>query len=220
MTYVVRLRTFTLLFLLLACSRPAVSAGNSRTEPTPVVIVPGDGSSVLEARLRGKTSKHFYCARHSTWFRLWLNPLDLISPAINCWAENIQLVYDRETQRYHNPEGVETRTPGWGTLEGLNLDKSIPFGLSNPWEMLIRKLQGYGYVSGISLRAAPYDFRYAISRDYIQRLKDLIEQTVGLNGGRRVALVSHSMGCLYTLKFLNTMSASWKERFIQHWIPV
>ena len=208
------------IFLLCFCASTSAHSLAQPTQGFPVVIIPGDGSSVLEARLTGKTSKHFYCARHSSWFRLWLNALSLTPPAINCWAENIQLEYEAKSGTYHNRPGVETRTPGWGTLEGLNLDKDIPFELSNPWEQLICKLKRFGYVPGHSLRAAPYDFRFAIGPEYIQRLQKLVEETFLLNGGRRVVLVSHSMGCLYTLKFLNTLDAKWKAKYVEHWIPV
>lgn len=50
-------------------------------------------------------------------------------------------------------------------------------------------------------------------------MKSLVEDTFN-NQGSKVALVSHSMGCLYTLHFLNTMTQEWKDNHILIWVPM
>jgi hypothetical protein len=45
-------------------------------------------------------------------------------------------------------------------------------------------------------------------------LKNLVERAYVTNGNTRVVLLSHSMGCLFTLKFLNTMSQAWKDKCV------
>jgi len=62
---------------------------------SPVLILPGDGSNSLEAKLTGKKNlRHFYCSSNSDWYKLWLDIKYLIPGAIDCWSDNIKLVYD------------------------------------------------------------------------------------------------------------------------------
>ena len=56
--------------------------------------------------------------------------------------------------------------------------------------------------------------------EYFIRLKDLIEETYSLNGGRRIVLIGHSMGNNYLLYFLNNQSRDWKEKYIVTYISL
>lgn len=41
---------------------------------TPLVIVPGDGGSQLQARINKSSTPHFWCEKtSSSWFDLWLS---------------------------------------------------------------------------------------------------------------------------------------------------
>ena len=58
-----------------------------------------------------------------------------------------------------NAPGVYTRSPGFGgtdTVEYLDTDHVIKY-----MAPLVQALASWGYVRGVSVRAAPYDFRYA-----------------------------------------------------------
>jgi len=79
-----------------------------------------------------------------------------------------------------------------------------------------------GYVRGVSLRGAPYDFRYAPHSQafYFTRLRQLVEETWALNGRRRVVLLAHSMGGLYAAYFLARQPADWKDRYVEALITV
>lgn len=50
---------------------------------------------------------------------------------------------------------------------------------------------------------------------YVKQLVTLVEDTSLMNGGNRVVLISHSMGCLYTLYMLNKQPQAWKDRYIR-----
>ena len=50
-------------------------------------------------------------------------------------------------------------------------------------------------------------------------MTNLVEHTYELNDQNRITLLSHSMGCLYTLWFLNQKSEDWKNTYILQWIP-
>ena len=51
-------------------------------------------------------------------------------------------------------------------------------------------------------------------------MTNLIEETYECNDNSRVTVLSHSLGCLYTLWFLNQKSQEWKDKFILNWIPI
>ena len=52
-----------------------------------------------------------------------------------------------------------------------------------------------GYVRGVNLRAAPYDFRYAanspVGQLYLKNLRALIEETYTANGKQKVNILAH-----------------------------
>jgi lysophospholipase-3 len=81
------------------------------------------------------------------------------------------------------------------------------------------RLVSEGLVRGTSLRGAPYDFRYTPTDEWRTNMKALVEETYTLNKNTKVVLVTHSMGCIYTLNFLNTMTQEWKDTYIQLWVP-
>ena len=78
---------------------------------------------------------------------------------------------------------------------------------------------GAGGVRNVTIRGTPYDFRFAPSDTYKNELTKLVEETYITNNNSPVTLLSHSMGCLYTLWFLNQKSAEWKDQYILRWIP-
>jgi len=80
----------------------------------------------------------------------------------------------------------------------------------------------HGYERGLSVRGAPYDFRYAphSQPSYFADLRRLVEDTWTLNDGRKVVLLAHSMGGLYAAYFLSRQPAVWKDRFIETLVTV
>merc|ERR1711871_524520 len=194
-------------------------AGDGRVKEqrsaSPVIIVPGTAGSQLEARLDKPSVRHFYCSRKSDWYTLWLSVTNLVPPAVNCWCDNIRLLWNSNQHTYSNNLGVSTRTPGWGDTATVEyLDPSLKAGDSAYFHALVNALVTRGgLVRNISVRAAPYDFRRAPnavadgeSQTWVDKMVQLVEDTYHANGGERVALVSHSMGCLFTLHLLNTQS--------------
>jgi len=103
------------------------------------------------------------------------------------------------------------------------LDPALPFHISDVFRTMVQGFVSSGLERNVTLRGAPYDFRYAPSSpqgaQYIQDLQGLIEQT-SYASGSRVSIVSHSMGCLQTLYLLNQQSQAWKDKFIEKWIPL
>lgn len=70
-----------------------ISLAHGWSEPssdrlTPVIMLPGDGGSRLQARLNRTDVVHHFCERRSTdWFDLWVNLSLLVPFALDCWLE-------------------------------------------------------------------------------------------------------------------------------------
>ncbi|XP_046386151.1 phospholipase A2 group XV-like [Ischnura elegans] len=198
-------------FGLLTCKREA-EIGH------PVILVPGDGGSQLEAKLNKSSVVHYLCAKTTDdYFDLWLN-LELLVPlVIDCWVDNMKLIYDEKTRTTSNSPGVDIRVPGFGntsTVEWLDPSQASP---SAYFKMIANELVGFGYERGTSIRGAPYDFRKGPHEqtDYFTRMKSLVEETYNDNGKKSVVLLTHSMGGVMALRFLQLQTQTWKDKYIR-----
>lgn len=55
---------------------------------SPIILMPGDGGSRLQAKLNRTDVVHHYCERRSNdWFDLWVNLSLLVPFALDCWVE-------------------------------------------------------------------------------------------------------------------------------------
>ncbi|KAK9294345.1 hypothetical protein QLX08_011015 [Tetragonisca angustula] len=185
---------------------------------SPVIFVPGDGGSQVEAKLNKTSVVHYLCEKVSTeYFNIWLN-LELLVPVIiDCWIDNMKLIYDNVTRTTRNQNGVDIRIPGWGdpfVVEYLDPSKASPGSyFKDIGNMLVNEL---GYIRNHSIRGAPYDFRKAPNENeiFFNKLKDLIEETYDNNNQTPVTLLAHSMGGPMTLIFLQRQSQKWKDKYI------
>jgi lysophospholipase-3 len=94
-------------------------------------------------------------------------------------------------------------------------------------EGLVDALKGVGYRDGANLFlfGAPYDFRHApaapgmaskVFSDFSSRFKLLVERASVRNGNKPVILVTHSMGGLFTMVFLDRSPLAWRRRYVKH----
>ncbi|PIA29464.1 hypothetical protein AQUCO_06000071v1 [Aquilegia coerulea] len=93
----------------------------------------------------------------------------------------------------------------------------------------IKSLELQGYRDGENLYGAPYDFRYGLApeghpsfvgTEYLQNLKKLIEKASASNGGKPVIILSHSLGGLFALQLFNRNSATWRQKYIKHFMAL
>mmetsp|Transcript_1267 Transcript_1267/g.3662 ORF Transcript_1267/g.3662 Transcript_1267/m.3662 type:complete len:488 (-) Transcript_1267:99-1562(-) len=197
--------------------------------PSPIVLIPGDGGSALEAKYDIKTPRpHWWCRKSSKgkWERLWIPKLTDLAPLnIACWTQKVQLHYDLNATTIvpKNAPGVEVRTvPG---KEGLNLvphDKS-----ANVYDALVQSFERDTDADGPGdgVYVATYDFRLAPTgndRDdaIFQNIQNTVEQAFEENEGTPVVLVTHSMGALWTHYFLTHMPCEWKKKYVHAWVPI
>ena len=80
----------------------------------------------------------------------------------------------------------------------------------------------WGYRRRISIRGAPYDFRIAPHNQpqYMDNMKQLVEETYRINGMKKVTLMSHSMGGLFMIYFLRLQTQAWKDQYISNVISL
>ncbi len=64
---------------------------------------------------------------------------------IDCWSDNIKLIYNEEKDEFTNNIGVETRVPYFGSTEGIEfLDRKLK-SASKVWKDLFDELTKHGY---------------------------------------------------------------------------
>ncbi|XP_053606433.1 phospholipase A2 group XV-like [Plodia interpunctella] len=189
---------------------------------SPVILIPGDGGSRLEAKLNRTTVVHYICGKISDYFNIWLN-LELLVPiVIDCWVDNTRLEYDNVTRTTRNPPGVEIKVPGWGdpeTVEWIDPSHESPGAYFNSIADALVKI---GYVRNVSIRGAPYDFRKAPNEngEFFIKLKTLVEEAYTTNNKTAVTLLVHSMGGSMALHFLRLQTQAWKDQYIRRLVSL
>ncbi|KAJ8729125.1 hypothetical protein PYW08_000706 [Mythimna loreyi] len=190
---------------------------------SPVILIPGDGGSQLEARLNKTSVVHYICAKTSPdYFNIWLN-LELLVPfVIDCWVDNLKLEYDNVTRTTRGPAGVDIRIPGWGGPEPVEwLDPSHQSSGAY-FNTIADSLVKLGYTRNVSILGAPYDFRKAPNENqhFFTDLKTLVETTYATNNKSSVTLLVHSMGGLMAMHFLRLQPQKWKDQYIKRLISL
>lgn len=208
----------------------------------PVVLVPGDGGAQLEAKLNKTNVVHYICEKTSDYFNIWLNMELLVPVVIDCWVDNIKLIYDNVTRKTHDAPGVDVRVPGFGSSETVEWLDPSHASTGAYFKDIGNILVTLGHVRNITIKGAPYDFRKAPSeccgiflnyfvkvthwkipvvlladenQDYFVKLKQLVEDTYTENENKSVMLIAHSMGGPMSLYFLNQQAQDWKDKYIK-----
>jgi len=213
---------FAWLFFSTECRSLKCSPGKPCSDRTPVIIIPGDLGNQLEAKLDKPSVVHYICYKKTNdYFTLWLN-LELLMPvAIDCWIDNMRLIYNHTTHTSDAPEGVDIRVPGFGETETLEYLDPGKHSVGMYFFSIVQGLVNEGYVKGDDIRGAPYDWRKAPNENkaYFLALQQMIEE-MAERAGRPVALIAHSMGNVYTLYFLNHQPQAWKDKYIRTFIAL
>lgn len=198
---------------------------NKGPKLSPVILVPGDGGSRLDAKLDKDSVPHYICSKKTKdFFNVWLD-MELLAPIIiDCWIDNVRLNYDNVTRTTSNQPGVETRVPGWGDPDMVEYldpgDKylSVTYYFKYIGDALVQN----GYVRNVSIRGAPYDFRKGPNENgqFFTDMQSLVEETYTTNENTPVTLLCHSMGCPMTLVFLHQQTADWKAKYIARMVSI
>ncbi|KAJ8918232.1 hypothetical protein NQ315_014102 [Exocentrus adspersus] len=189
----------------------------------PVILIPGDGGSQLEAKLNKINVVHYICEKTTKdYFNIWLNMELLVPLVIDCWIDNVKLIYDNKTRTTRSPDGVSIRVSGYGSTETVEWLDPSHASTGAYFNDIVNTLVSLGHKRNITIRGAPYDFRKAPNenQDYFVKLKQLIEDTYKTNNNTPVMMVAHSMGGPMSLCFLNLQSQSWKDKYIARLITL
>lgn len=196
---------------------------SSATRLSPVIMLPGDGGSRLQAKLDRLNVTHKYCERKTNdWFDLWLNLSLLVPFAFDCWLDNMKLEYNYTTRRTQNSPGVSVRVKDFGKSESVEyVDPAKVIG-TGYFDSIVRELILLGYERNKNIFGAPYDFRRAPNEleEYFTGLKGLVEKAYEINDGEPVVFICHSMGCLHGLYFLNSNTQAWKDKYMRSMISL
>ncbi|PAA85063.1 hypothetical protein BOX15_Mlig030608g4 [Macrostomum lignano] len=191
---------------------------------TPIVLIPGDGGSQIQARLDGKPSvPHFWCSKRTAdFYPIWLNLELLNAGTVDCLVDDFRLVFDPATNLTSNSPKVVTRVPGFGDTATVEYFDDSKISASAYFNDLAIKLVAYGYRRNVTLRGAPFDFRRGVhdNPQFQSDLKSLIEATTAANAGRPCLLVAHSYGNTVTLAMLQQQTPDWKRRHVRALLAV
>ncbi|ONM20973.1 Lecithin-cholesterol acyltransferase-like 1 [Zea mays] len=130
-----------------------VSANNFH----PIFLVAGMSCSDLEARLTEEyrpSVPHCGAMKGKGWFGLWKNSSELLSrDYMQCFEEQMSLVYDPDINEYRNLAGVETRVPNFGSTRAFSYKNP----LKSDWCLgkLRAALEDMGYRDGDTMFGAP-----------------------------------------------------------------
>jgi lysophospholipase-3 len=200
--------------LLLPSTASASASPSGQTVLPPVVLFPAFHFTKLLVTVRNQVVAPD--CPHSGTFEDWFandHPSTTFSQV--CRDKLLTLRYDANPAkpmplRFSNQCGVTVQIIDYG------MTKSAPF-----YETLYKALEAVGYVRNVNIRVAGYDARLTPDMGgFLERTKQLIEDTYRDNGGRRVHLIGHSNGPLYAQYLLTHTTRAWRDKYIHGYTPI
>ena len=88
---------------------------------------------------------------------------------------------------------------------------------------MIQKFESIGYVDGVNLFGAGFDWKQSPNDKWANDMKNLIEKAYETNNQTKVVLVTHSLGCPYSFYFLTKVekeNKGWIEKYIHMYVPM
>lgn len=75
-------------------------------------------------------------------------------------------------------------------------------------------LKNMGYISGLLFQAIPYDYRRDIKSSSAPSLITKSVENLHKITGKKVLLIAHSLGSLYTMHTMNMSPQEWKDKYV------
>src|SRR5919201_2670073 len=180
-----------IVFSLMPVASSAASQANATPGLTPVVVFPAYHFTKLVVTVQDQTIAPD-CPASGTFEDWFQNDHPSTTFSQVCQDKLLTLRFDPDTskpmaERFTDQPGVNIQIKDYGTTQ------SAPF-----YEALFKRLQSAGYVRNQNIRVAGYDARLTPDmRGFLERTKQLVENSYHQNGNRPVHLVGHSNGPLY-----------------------
>ncbi|CAF0944065.1 unnamed protein product, partial [Didymodactylos carnosus] len=202
--------------------RGKITAFKSDDIQYPAIFIPGNAGSQIWGKLNRSSVPHLWCSRHSNWFELWLDVRLLLPEVIDCFVNNMLLIYNSTTNKTSNQDGVDVQIPGFGQTSTIEYFDSSGLSYSSYFAPIVRSLVALGYTRGLNLRGAPYDFRRAPDEqgDYFLNLTNLVMDTYEKNNQTKIVLITHSMGGPFALYWLHHITPEFKEKYIRSMVTI
>lgn len=180
----------------------------------PVLLVSGMGGSILQSKRKS------FGLQTRLWVRLLLADLE--------FRQRLWSLYNPETG-YTESLDVSTEIvvpeDDYGLYAIDILDPSVFVKLIHLTEVyhfhdMIDMLTECGYKKGTTLFGYGYDFRQSIRIDKLMEgLKEKLEVAFKASGGRKVNIISHSMGGLLVMSFMSLNNDVF-SKFVNKWICI
>jgi len=211
-----------ILGLFVFCALAAISAAQEGQckEMHPVVLFPGIMGTVLHATANFSDSAPIpdYCPHQFTDQLIWVDFAQLIN--YKCFLSFFHWDYVPEEKKWKKIEGIEYSVPKWGSTYAC--DTVIPGALTQNmipyFHKMIKTLEALGYKDGENLIGAGFDWKQLPTKDWMDKVRILIEDAVKKSGSKAVIL-GHSMGCPFSYYFLNMMGDDWISKYVHMYIP-
>ncbi|XVE62141.1 hypothetical protein DITRI_Ditri06bG0095000 [Diplodiscus trichospermus] len=200
------------------CICPCFGSRNSDetgADRDPVLLVTGMGGSILHSK-----RKKFGLFETRVWVRILFSDLE--------FRKKLWSLYNPETGYTESlDDDIEILVPDddYGLYAIDILDPSLVVKLLHLTEVyhfhdMIDMLIGCGYKKGTTLFGYGYDFRQSNRIDkLIEGLKLKLETAYKASGGRKVNIISHSMGGLMVLCFMSLHHDVF-SKYVSKWITI
>ena len=189
----------------------------------PIIMVPGLGGSILESQWDFSFDiEYIQCEEKSTKYQqIWPTVYSAIPIENECWYRLMKTTISSDGTIVSNTN-VRPRQG----LDGIAILDAVQIAFLNIpiykyFQPMVDDLKSKGYNQ---LYGYPYDFRTITNPvailNFVNGMKVLIEQAYNTSGGQKVNLITHSLGCITSTYFLNKMSSSWKNKYINLFLPI
>ncbi|CAD8054511.1 unnamed protein product [Paramecium primaurelia] len=176
-------------------------------------------------------SWYFWYSKPDSEYRLWISTTTSTVGVIqtsskdHCFGNLMELKYDSVTQKHKETPGLKVtyygNTPstqkynecGLGGIKEMTDDYIIKYmmcdykGFLNIGDLL----KNMGYVSGLLFQAIPYDYRKGIQQSEAKQLISKSISNLNKITGKKVTILTHSLGSLHTLNLLGEMTKQQKQ---------
>jgi len=214
-------------FFALLCAVVSASVDDLKCDAGdrhPIVFFPGVFGSRIEEKFDISSSvpmPHASCPRKSKdWESGWVEWKKILPLAnFDCLVERFSMHPNEAGDKWTDTPGTEFRVPNWGTVASVDPLSSELGKVIRMYGRTMDILKGIGYEDGKTLLVASYDWRKMPTPQWKEDVRQLIENAVN-STGKKAVIFSHSMGCPVSYIFLMSQSAEWRQKFIQHYLPV
>jgi len=153
---------------------------------------------------------------------MWIDIKEVLH--YSCLKEYFSSNFNPDTGKWERLPGIEFSVPRWGSTYAV--DDLVPNGgliHISYYKQMIEKFESLGFVDGVNIFGAGFDWKESPSDKWVNDVKNLIESAYDINNQTKVTLVTHSMGCpysLYALTKIEKENKGWIEKYIHMYVPM